>query len=130
MSLPLYLRRTMPTIIEGALRFDFPAGWTAAKYDEETGFYRTIVTRHVQHTRDVDIVACPPDETARLLFIEAKDYRQETVIADTLNGKLLETVLRKTLGTLAGLMVAERVQELTLHKLAILGRQSLKWFCF
>ena len=62
---------------------------------------------------------------ARLLFIEAKDYRQETVIADTLNEKLIETVLRKTLGTLAGLMVAERVQELTLHKLAILRRQPV-----
>jgi len=123
MSLPLFLRRTMPTIIEGNLHFDFPAGWLAVKYDEEQGFYRDTVTRHIQYIRGVDIVACPTDEVGRLLFIEAKDYRKASGIADTLNSELLETMLRKTLGTLAGLTVAERVQEPSLHRLAILSRQ-------
>lgn len=112
----------MPTLTEGKLQFDFPSGWQAVKYDEEQGFYRTTIIRHVQHVRGVDLVACPADAT-RLVLIEVKDYREATTVDDTLNSTSLQTVQHKTLGTLAGLVAAERVQEPTLRTLALLSRQ-------
>lgn len=112
----------MPTRTEGSLHFDFPTGWHAVKYDEEGGFYRSVITRHVQGIRGVDFVASPADN-ARLLFIEVKDCREDTQPEESLNNKLLETMQRKILGTLAGLVVAERMQEPTLRVLAMLRRR-------
>jgi hypothetical protein len=112
----------MPTLTEGNIHFDFPSGWQAVKYDAEGGFYRKTIIQHVQHIRGVDLLACPAD-AARLALIEVKDYREATTIDETLNAVLLETMLRKTIGTLAGLVAAERVQEPTLRPLAILSRQ-------
>lgn len=114
----------MPTLTEGKLHFDFPSGWQVVKYDAEGGFYRETISKSVQHVRGVDLVASPPD-AARLLLIEVKDCRQDTKTEVTLNTVLLETVQRKTLDTLAGLLIAERMQEPSLRVLAKLSRQPV-----
>ncbi len=124
----------MPTLTEGAkdpitgtlaypIHFDFPSGWEAVKYDEEGGFYRTTVTKHVDLIRGMDFVAVPPG-TSRVVFMEVKDFRR-ALPGDpaALNAKLFDTVLRKTLYTLAGLLVAERVGNASLQPFAVLSRQ-------
>ncbi|MBC7447876.1 MAG: hypothetical protein H7330_07435 [Hymenobacteraceae bacterium] len=116
----------MPTKCEGATNpicFDFPIGWEAVKYDEEGGFYRTTVTKHVNLIRGMDLVAVPPG-APRVVFIEVKDFRKAAPDdPEARNAKLIDTVLRKTLYTLAGLVAAERVGEASLRPFAMLSRQ-------
>ena len=116
----------MPTLCEGTTQpicFDFPSGWEAVKYDEEGGFYRTTVTKHITLVRGMDFVAVPPT-ISRVVFIEVKDFRRATPgDPDALNAKLLDTVLRKTLYTMAGLLAAERVGAPALRPFAVLSRQ-------
>jgi len=121
MPLHWYLRRTMPVIDEKLLHFDFP-DWEVVQYDENGGFYRNSVAKYAQHVAGMDIV-CRPPGARRLVLIEAKDFRTETDLKQTLNGSLREVVLRKTLSTLAGLFVAERAEDEKLRPLAILTRQ-------
>ena len=62
----------MPTVIEGNLRFQFPAGWRTEKFDGSS-FYRNQFQRVCGGAKAVDILALGPDRSA--WFIEIKDFR-------------------------------------------------------
>lgn len=130
----------MPTIEEKnketgkGLAFDFPSDWKAIKYDQEedlaadepAGFYRRVIEKGgVQRVRGMDIVCRLPGEPAHLQFIEVKDERKRDS-AKSVNkrhDKLYKTVLRKVIGTLAGLTLAERLGDDSLRQMACLSRQ-------
>jgi hypothetical protein len=128
----------MPTILEvneetgEGLAFDFPRGWKVRKYDQDAeaatntpaGFYRRVILDDgVQHIRGMDIVCRLPDKPRRLQFIEAKDDRKRAMATGERHTELYETVLRKTIGTLAGLTLAERLGDDSLRRIACLSRQ-------
>jgi|GEM_PF-1612565 len=129
----------MPTIEEinkdsgQGLGFDFPATWQAVKYDQQedaatnepAGFYRRVIqSEGVKHIRGMDIVCRLPDETPRLQLIEIKDdrKRQANKAPGDRHTELYETVLSKTMGTLAGLTLAERLGDDSLRPMACLSR--------
>ena len=126
----------MPTIREKNLVFDFPAGWQAVKYDQDTepgasepaGFYRRIIlSEGVQQVRGMDIVCRLPGAPARLQLIEVKDERTRASTTDTevalRHEELRQTVLRKTMGTLASLLLAERLGDDSLRPMACLSQR-------
>ncbi len=141
----------MPTITElnketgAGLVFDFPTGWIPVKYDQEenpganekAGFYRRVVlgeegerkseeeekSKVAQGVRAMDIVCALPGPGRRVQFIEVKDDREEKRERGVRHSQLYETVLLKTIGTLAGLLLAERLGEETLQGVASLSRQ-------
>ena len=126
----------MPTIQENNLAFDFPADWYAVKYDhdsesangEPAGFYRRIVlSEGVQQVRGMDIVCRLPGEAKRLQLIEVKDERKRDPATDVAlrHEELRQTMLRKTLGTLASLVLAERLGDASLRPVACLSQQPL-----
>ncbi len=100
----------MPTITEGNLRFDFPEGWTAWKYDEGD-FYRARFIKIKNGIKALDIVAVDPE--GEVWLIEIKDYRIRLNEgaenpADTVNAsKLPDVVIRKVVGTLAAILPAK-----------------------
>lgn len=112
----------MPTITEKNVDFDFLPGWEVVQYDAPGGFYREVVIKYVQHIRGMDIV-CRPPGSRRVVFIEAKDFRKETDARQTLNSTLKESVLRKTISTLGGLLIAERAAAEELRPMAILQKE-------
>ncbi|WP_460585434.1 hypothetical protein [Hymenobacter arcticus] len=118
------------------MAFDFPAGWYAVKYDhdaepasnEPAGFYRRIIlSEGVQQVRGMDIVCRLPGEHAHLQLIEVKDERKRDLATDIAlrHEELRQTILRKTLGTLAGLVLAERLGDASLRPMACLSQQPL-----
>lgn len=126
----------MPTIAENNLAFDFPSDWQVIKYDQDAepaanepaGFYRRVVlSEGVQQVRGMDIVCRMPGESLRLQLIEIKDERQRNPAVEVAvrHEELRQTVLRKTLGTLAGLLLAERLSDDLLRPMACLSRQPL-----
>jgi len=126
----------MPTIQENNLAFDFPADWYAVKYDhdaepasgEPAGFYRRIVlSEGVQQVRGMDIVCRLPGEAKRLQLIEVKDERKRDPATDVAlrHEELRQTMLRKTLGTLASLVLAERLGDASLRPVACLSQHPL-----
>lgn len=130
----------MPTILEvdketgEGLAFDFPPEWEVAKYDQEVdaatgtpaGFYRSIIAdKGVKHVRGMDIVCRLPGEFRKLQFIESKDDRKRTMEAGERHTELYETILRKTIGTLAGLTLAERLGDSSLRPMACLSQHPV-----
>jgi len=126
----------MPTIQENNLAFDFPADWYAVKYDhdaepvsgEPAGFYRRVIlSEGVQQVRGMDIVCRLPGEAKRLQLIEVKDERKRDPATDVAlrHEELRQTMLRKTLGTLASLVLAERLSDASLRPVACLSQQPL-----
>lgn len=126
----------MPTIEEKNLAFDFPSDWQVVKYDQDAeptatepaGFYRRIVlSEGVQQVRGMDIVCRLPGEPVCLQLIEIKDERQRdpAIEVGVRHEELRQTVLRKTLGTLASLLLAERLGDESLRPVACLSRQPL-----
>jgi hypothetical protein len=126
----------MPTIQENNLAFDFPADWYAVKYDhdaepasgEPAGFYRRVIlSEGVQQVRGMDIVCRLPGEAKRLQLIEVKDERKRDPATDVAlrHEELRQTMLRKTLGTLASLVLAERLGDASLRPVACLSQQPL-----
>lgn len=131
----------MPTIQERnkagkGLAFDFPSDWRVVKYDQDAevetnepaGFYRSVILSDgVQQVRGMDIVCRLPGEPERLQFIEVKDERERDPATNVAlrHEELRLTVLRKTMGTLAGLLLAERLGDNSLRPMACLSRQSL-----
>ena len=132
----------MPTIIEWnketgrGLAFDFSPDWKAVKYDQEedllesepAGFYRRIIlgekTKNTaQGIRAMDIICRLPSEAKQLQLIEVKDDRLRTMAKGDRETELYETVLLKTIGTLAGLTLAERLGEESVRPMACLSRQ-------
>jgi hypothetical protein len=83
------------------LSFDFPAKWSASKYDEWS-FYRNQFGKMRGGIKAVDLVAIDPSETVWL--IEVKDYRvhQRTKPID-----LGAEVQHKVFDTLAALLPAK-----------------------
>ena len=119
----------MPTIVERnketgvGLAFDFQEDWQVVKYDQEedlaagaaAGFYRRIVlgeetenSDDAQGIRAMNIVCRLPGEPKRLQLIEVKDDRKRTKPKGERETELYNTILLKTVGTLAGLTLAER----------------------
>lgn len=126
----------MPTIEEKSLAFDFPSDWHAVKYDhdaepasdEPAGFYRRVIlSEGVQQVRGMDIVCRLPGEIKRLQLIEVKDERKRDLTTDVAlrHEELRQTILRKTLGTLASLVLAERLGDASLRPMACLSQQPL-----
>lgn len=126
----------MPTIQENNLAFDFPADWYAVKYDhdaepasgEPAGFYRRVIlSEGVQQVRGMDIVCRLAGEAKRLQLIEVKDERKRDPATDVAlrHEELRQTMLRKTLGTLASLVLAERLGDASLRPVACLSQQPL-----
>ncbi len=97
----------MTVIEEGSLRFEFPEGWTAVKYDGSS-FYRNTFQK-LQHREAVDVVACFGEHV--LLFMEVKDYTTNPPRGRTLlrAGDLEDMVVQKFIDTLAGLLFAYRL---------------------
>ena len=91
----------MIAITEGRLRFAFPAGWTAAKFDSWS-YYRNGFQSVCGGSKAVDIVAIEP-HSACLWQIEVKDYRRH---ARTKAVGLAEEVVEKARDTLAALAAA------------------------
>ena len=128
----------MPLIVEQhretgqRMEFEFPADWQVVKYDQQAdpttaasaGFYwRIIQSAGVKHIQAMDIVCYLPYSPQRLQFIEIKDDRTRTLNAADRHNELYEAVLGKTLGTLAGLALAERLRDESLQSVAILSQQ-------
>lgn len=99
----------MNVSVEGAI-FSFPASWHALKYDDSE-FYRQVFSRIHNGLGAVDVVALEPagedGPDARVVLIEVKDYRHPNLEAKK-PSELVEAVLKKTTGTMAGLSVAVR----------------------
>ncbi|HYE77222.1 MAG TPA: hypothetical protein VEI97_04475 [bacterium] len=123
----------MPTLPIGepvpTLEFNFPAGWEVEEFDRDArpghpaGFYRqTIMGDGVKHIRGVDIVCRSPDAAPRVLLIEVKDDRPRVTQSRERHEELRLSIQNKVLGTLAGLVIAERVGEASLQPMACLTR--------
>lgn len=131
----------MPSITERRLVFEFPDNWQVVAYDrpvnvltsEPASFYRRVVEKGgVQYVRGMDIVCRLPDAPMRLQFIEVKDDRNWKPAGEEQAGskkneprhtELFRTVMQKTAGTLAGLLLAERMQEDSLLPIACLSQE-------
>ena len=61
----------MPIITEGQLNFHFPDDWNAISYDENEGFYKTVVERSPLDFKAMDILAVSDANTHT--WIEVKD---------------------------------------------------------
>jgi hypothetical protein len=99
----------MPIIVVDTLTFDFPAGWTASKYDDWS-FYRNRFRRFLNAIKAVDVLAISPDKT--LFLIEVKDYRRhrrsKTIsLADELAKKVLDTLAAMLPSKINGDVVTE-----------------------
>lgn len=130
----------MPIVTERKLVFDFPDDWQVVAYDrpaspatgEPASFYRRVVEHGgVQYVRGMDIVCRRPGSPERLQFIEVKDDRKREPDAEQQadgmkkeprHTELFRTVMQKTAGTLAGLLLAERLQEESLRPHACLSQ--------
>lgn len=124
----------MPTIIERKLELEFPGDWQVVQYDrqldaernEPASFYRRIIEKGgVQQIRGVDIVCRLPGVPGRLQFIEVKDDRKRTINAGPRHAELFITVMQKIAGTLAGLVLAERLSDASLRAHACLSQNPL-----
>ncbi len=122
----------MPTITERKLAFTFPDDWQVVAYDrpadpvtgEPASFYRRVVERGgVQQVCGMDIVCRLPGAPERLQFIEVKDDRKRKMEAGPRHTELFRIVMQKTAGTLAGLLLAERLQEESLQPYACLSKE-------
>lgn len=129
----------MPSIIERKLAFEFPDDWQVVAYDrpanpatgEPASFYRRVVEKGgVQYVQGMDIVCRLPGLPERLQLIEVKDDRKREPVKEGKQGEprhteLFRTVMQKTAGTLAGLVLAERLREESLQSHACLSQQPV-----
>ncbi|HEX8656929.1 MAG TPA: hypothetical protein VF690_05320 [Hymenobacter sp.] len=122
----------MLTVVEKELAFDFPANWAVIKYDhqadpvtnEPASFYRRIIEKGgVQNVQGVDIICRLPNKPEQLQLIEVKDDRRRTLAAGPRHADLFISMLGKTAGTLAGLLLAERLNEPSLTFCACLSQR-------
>ena len=131
----------MRRIVERNVEMEFPEGWQAVSYDrpanpvtgDAASFYRRVMEKGgVQHVRGIDVVCRLPGLPERLQFIEVKDDRKREAASKELNKsrkeeprhtELFRTVMQKTAGTLAGLLIAERLQDESLSPYACLSQR-------
>jgi hypothetical protein len=71
----------------------------------------------------MDIVCRLPGVPERLQFIEVKDDRRRRMEAGPRHTELFRIVMQKTAGTLAGLLLAERLQQESLRPYACLSKE-------
>lgn len=91
----------MQRIDVDGLKFDFPEGWQASKYDD-WAFYRNQFSRMWNEIKSLDLLVVDPGKTAWL--IEVKDYR---VNSRTKPSDLGNEVAHKVFDTLAALLPAK-----------------------
>jgi hypothetical protein len=91
----------MPTIVEGALCFDFPHGWNVSQFDDWS-FVRNQFQSVGGGSKAIDILAIEPDLSC-VWHIEVKDYRRRQ--RDKSLG-LAEEVAQKVRDSLAALAAA------------------------
>jgi hypothetical protein len=124
----------MPTVVEKKLAFDFPTDWVVTKYDhqadpvtnEPASFYRRVIEKGgVQNVQGVDIICRLPGVTDQLQFIEVKDDRKRTLAVGPRHAELFISMLGKTSGTLAGLLLAERLNEASLSFCTCLSQRPV-----
>lgn len=102
----------MKTIAEQTLKFVFPDGWQAVKWDD-TSFYRN----HFQgfaDSKSVDIVAFSPS-SSELWLIEVKDYRNHR---RSKREDIFDEIAKKVRDTLACLCLAKSKPEIEVHEFA------------
>jgi hypothetical protein len=110
----------MVEVIEQQLRFVFPDGWQAEKYDD-TAFY----LKHFKgfaNSKCVDIVAFSAEGDS-LWLIEVKDYR---LYPRDKQIDLFDEFAQKVRDTLANLYLAQRKSETSIHEFARLAAQKPK----
>lgn len=116
----------MPVITEGELRFAFPKGWTASKFDEWS-FYRNQFARlsnaevvcnrcdvavecpkcqskRVAGTKGIDVLAFAPDKA--MWQVEVKDYRVTRVTDFRFLADVVALKVRDTLACLAAAQIS------------------------
>jgi len=130
--LPAKTAKLMPRITERKLAFEFPDDWQVVAYDRQAdsttdtpaSFYRRVVERGgVQQVCGMDIVCRLPSVPESLQFIEVKDDRKREMAAGPRHTELFRVVMQKTAGTLAGLLLAERLQEEGMLPYACLSKE-------
>lgn len=112
----------MPAINVDGLKFTFPAGWEASKYDEWV-YYREQFAKQMNHLAALDVLAVSPQKDAYL--IEVKDYRHPDAVPPS---ELADAVANKVLCTLAAMLPARlRANEAAEKSLSrrVLGCRSL-----
>ena len=96
------------------LKFDFPASWSASKYDD-WNFYRNQFLLIGSGVKAVDLIALSPDTA---WMIEVKDYRvhRRTKIVD-----IHQEFAEKVLHTLSALLPAKaNARYLTENRFAVI----------
>ena len=131
--MPAKTLSSMSIVTERNLELEFSSDWKVIQYDQransKTGevasFYRRIIERGgVQQVRGMDIVCRLPDVPAKLQFIEVKDDRKRRIGTGDRHAELFISMMQKTVGTLAGLVLAERLGEASLQSQACLSQNS------
>jgi len=107
----------MTIINEGRLRFQFPDGCRAIKYDD-TSYYRNQLEKAV-NLKAVDIIVSTNKQS--ISFIEIKDFRGHAIENKKRlkSGELACEVAEKFAHTLAGLVGAYRTEDSALFGLAV-----------
>lgn len=108
----------MQTFREKKLLFDFPDDWQVVHYDAKSdpvtgtpaGFYRrTLTSGGVNKVQAVDFACRLSVVPASLQLVEVKDDRLDTSPEGERRTKIYEAVMGKVAGTVAGLLIAERL---------------------
>ena len=86
---------------EGNLYFGFGAAWEVLKYDENGGYYRTSLLRHLEGSKGVDFLCLSRGN--QLLIIEAKDFSRGVRPRAEFD-KVPAVVAAKVRDTLAGIV--------------------------
>lgn len=116
----------MVAIVEGHYTYQFPPGWTATKYDQDTFYIKKfqrvgLVEDGSKGVKAVDVLAFGDD--SELWLIEQKDYTGGG--AQIKAGELLTAMAEKVVGTLACL-VAARINGQRDSASQLLADQALK----
>ena len=88
------------TLDVDGLKFEFPDGWRASKYDDWK-FYRKQIAVQLQGVKAVDLLAL--SDTGEAFLIEVKDYSRPGTIKPS---ELPQAVAWKVVHTLAALLPA------------------------
>lgn len=87
---------------EGGLDFDFGGTWRVLKYDENGGFFKTMMAGNVSPTKAVDFL-CIPQNIQPLVLMEAKDFSLGVPHRNKFN-KVPMVVAIKNRDTIAGIV--------------------------
>lgn len=88
----------MQRLLVDGLKFDFPNGWQASKYDEWS-YYRNQFVKQFNGIKAVDVIALAPRHL--VILIEVKDYRHPDTEKPS---ELAQAVANKVMYTLASML--------------------------